>query len=112
MYDTSVSSERYAREHSTLSQACGCGIANYNKYCIIVVFTAEVLNQDTWNLLKELEDPELKRLAAKLPDTILHSRADSTVTKHLGAFKRWRAWARELGMPVLPTKECRVALYL
>ena len=38
--------------------------------------------------LKDLEDPELKELADKLPDTILQSRADSTVKKYLGAFKR------------------------
>ena len=41
-------------------------------------------------MLKDLEDPDLKELAAKLPDTILHSRADSTVTKYLGAFKKWK----------------------
>ena len=44
-----------------------------------------------WSMLKDLEDPELKELADKLPDTILHSRADSTVKKYLGAFKRWKA---------------------
>ena len=38
-------------------------------------------------MLKDLEDPDLKELVAKLPDTILRSRADSTVKKYLGAFK-------------------------
>lgn len=54
----------------------------------------------------------MKELAAKLPDTILHSRAESTVKKYLGAFKRWKAWARQHGMAGLPVKECHVALHL
>ena len=65
-----------------------------------------------WNMLKDLEDPDLKELAAKLPDTILHSRADSTVTKYLGAFKRWKTWAKQHGMTAMPAKEVHVALYL
>ena len=58
-----------------------------------------------WSMLKDLEDPDLKELAAKLPDTILHSRADSTVKKDLGAFKRWKAWAKQHGMIAMPAKE-------
>ena len=63
-------------------------------------------------MLKDLEDPDLKELAAKLPDTILRSRADSTVKKYLGAFKRWKAWAKQHGMIAMPAKEVHVALYL
>ena len=63
-------------------------------------------------MLKDLEDPDLKELAAKLPDTILRSRADSTVKKYLGAFKRWKAWAKQHGMTAMPVKEVHVALYL
>ena len=63
-------------------------------------------------MLKDLEDPDLKELAAKLPDTILHSRADSTVKKYLGAFKRWKAWAKQHRMTAMPAKEVHVALYL
>ena len=62
--------------------------------------------------VKDLEDPELKELADKLPDTILHTRANSTVKKYLGAFKRWKAWAKQHGMTALPAKEVHVALYL
>ena len=65
-----------------------------------------------WTMLKDLEDLELKELADKLPDTILHSRADSTVKKYLGAFKRWKAWAKQHGMMAMPAKEVHVALYL
>ena len=68
--------------------------------------------EGTWNVLKELEDPYLKELAEKLPDTILHSRADSTVTKYLRAFKRWKTWASQYGMTALPAKDYQVALYL
>ena len=63
-------------------------------------------------MLKDLEDPDLKELAAKLPDTILRSRADSTVKKYLEAFKRWKAWAKQHGMTPMPAKEVHVALYL
>jgi len=34
----------------------------------------------------------LKDLASRLPDTILHSRASSTVKKYIGAFRRWKRW--------------------
>jgi len=39
----------------------------------------------SWKLFDELENPDLKDLASRLPDTVLHSRADSTVTKYLRA---------------------------
>lgn len=48
----------------------------------------DIFRLGTWNQLKDLEDPKLKGLAKKLPGTILHSRADSTVRKYLGAFRR------------------------
>ena len=63
-------------------------------------------------MLKDLEDPELIELADKLPETILHSRADSTVKKYLGTFRRWKAWANQHGMTTMPAKEVHVALYL
>ena len=72
----------------------------------------EILSQGTWGLLKELEEPELKELAKRLPDTILHSRADSTVRKYLGAFKRWKNWATERQIAPIPAKDHHVALYL
>ena len=33
------------------------------------------MSQGTWKLIKDMEDPDLKSLAQKLPNTILHSRA-------------------------------------
>ena len=72
----------------------------------------EILSQGTWGLLKELEEPELKELAKRLPDTILYSRADSMVRKYLGAFKRWKNWATEREIAPIPAKDHHVALYL
>ena len=68
------------------------GTDNYYVYvCMQLLSLIDILNQGTWDLLKELEEPELKELAKRLPDTILHSRADSMEKKYLGAFKVGRA---------------------
>jgi len=40
---------------------------------------AGILLQGPWKPLDELESPELKDLAIRLPRSILHSHADSTV---------------------------------
>ena len=71
-----------------------------------------VFSQGSWRLLNELEDPELKVLACKLPITVLHSRADSTTRKYLGAFKRWKAWTTSHKLVPIPAKPHEVALYL
>ena len=60
----------------------------------------------------DLEDPELKALAQRLPATILHSRTDSTVKKYLGAFRRWKTWATSHNLVPIPAKPHEVALYL
>jgi len=39
-----------------------------------------------------LTHPELKDLANRLPDIILHSRANNTVKKYLGTFRGWKRW--------------------
>ena len=64
-------------------------------------------------MLRNLEDPELQRLAEALPTTVLSSRADSTTKKYLGAFKRWKLWAEaRQGVPVFPVQDIHLALYL
>ena len=63
-------------------------------------------------LLNELEDPELRVLASKLPNTVLHSQADNTVKKYLGAFKRWKTWAATHHLEPIPVKPHLLALYL
>ena len=71
-----------------------------------------MFDQGVWTTLKELDDPELLRLARKLPTTVLHSRAMSSNRKYAGAFRRWKRWAQEHKLPAFPAKEQHVALYL
>ena len=52
------------------------------------------------------------KLAEELPNTILHSRADSTSKKYLNAFKRWKAWCSRYSFDHFPAQEHRIALYL
>ena len=54
----------------------------------IYVHLLGILAQGSSILLNELEDPELRVLASKLPDTVLHSRVDNTVKKYLGTFQK------------------------
>ena len=63
-------------------------------------------------MLKDLEDPELQRLASSLPTTVLKSRADSTTKKYLGAFQRWKQWAINHGIQTFLVEEKHLALYL
>lgn len=66
-----------------------------------------------WETLGQLQDPELRRLASSLPDTVLHSRADSTASKYLYAFRRWKMWAeKRIEVTVYPVQEVHFALYL
>lgn len=71
-----------------------------------------MLKEGPWSLLRELDDPDLRRLADALPETVLKSRADSTVKKYLGAFKRWRQWALEHQLQEFPVAAYHVVLYL
>jgi len=66
----------------------------------------------SWKLLEELHDPELKDLVSHLPDTILHSRADSTVKKCLIAYRRWKKWATSYKLSVFLAKPHHYVLYL
>ena len=63
-------------------------------------------------LVNELVDPELKELASKFPSTILHSQANSTTRKYLGAFRRWKVWATSHKRVPIPARPHEVALYL
>ena len=82
-----------------------CGITGNE--CI-----SDVWAQGTWKLLEELEDPELRSLACMLPTTILRSRADSTVTKYLRSFRRWKTWASAKNLEPIPAKPHHFALCL
>uniref|UniRef100_A0A1X7VD80 Tyr recombinase domain-containing protein n=1 Tax=Amphimedon queenslandica TaxID=400682 RepID=A0A1X7VD80_AMPQE len=66
-----------------------------------------------WQQINAFQDPELVRLAAALPDTLLKARADSTTKKYIGAYKRWAKQAstkRELS--VQPVEAAQFVLYL
>jgi len=66
------------------------------------------LKEGSWKLMDELDNPDLRDLASKLPNTILHSRADSTVKKYLCAYRRWKLWAEtnQLSQQGLTTLHC------
>ena len=81
-------------------------------FCSVYVATADIRSTGIWPLLKEFNDRELTRLASQLPATLLKSRADSSVKKYLGAYRRWRAWAMAHELPTFPAKEHHVALCL
>jgi len=66
----------------------------------------------TWKLINKVEDPELRSLASRLPNTILHSHADSTVKKYRGAFRRWKTWAVAHKLLPIPAKSHEFVLYL
>lgn len=66
-----------------------------------------------WAELAKLKDPELQHLAESLPATVLHSRANSTVTKYSYTFQRWKVWEEPRSeVSVFPVSEVHFALYL
>ena len=59
---------------------------NYIIACAHDIFT-EVSYHGMWAVLDEIQEPELKNLARKLPETLLHSRADAMYTQKVpGSF--------------------------
>ncbi len=77
------------------------------------IFPIDVLTVGVWKTLSELQDPELRRSASALPDTVLRSRADSTTKKYLYAFQRWKVWAEaRQEVSIHPVNGVHFALYL
>ncbi len=58
------------------------------------------------------DDPELARLAGMLPGILVQDKAAKTVQTYLGAYRRWKQWAIERGVPPLPAEMVPFALYL
>ena len=54
----------------------------------------------------------MRDLVSRLSQTILHSRADSTVKIYLGAFRRWKLWAVQHNLTPFPAKPHKFSLYL
>eukprot|EP00731_Ephydatia_muelleri_P008538 Em0004g876a len=79
----------------------------------LLISGSDILAAGIWPLMSNLEDPELQRLAAPLPDTVLRGKADSTTKKYLSAFRRWKLWAEaRQGVPSFPAQDTHIALYL
>ena len=51
-------------------------------------------------------------LASKLPSTVQHSHAGSTVQKYLRAYRRWKAWAVTHKLNAIPAQPQEFGLYL
>jgi len=71
-----------------------------------------VLAQGSWKLFEELQNPTLRELANKLPTTIMHSHAGSTVQKYLRAYRRWKVWVTSNNLEPIPAKPHQFVLYL
>ena len=71
-----------------------------------------MLAQGSWKLFGELQNPTLRELTGKLPTTIMHSRAESTVQKYLRAYRRWKVWATTYKLEPIPVKSYQFVLYL
>ena len=80
--------------------------------CSVNCSSLEVTAQGTWELIKEIKDPELMKLAEELPNTIPHSQADSTTKKYLYTFRRWKSWCSHYSFNHLPAHGHHIALYL
>lgn len=72
----------------------------------------DVLASDIWEELFSSESSELNKLAASVKSSIVGSRADSTAKKYLGAFRRWKVWARQNFLQVFPVRETHLVLYM
>ena len=80
---------------------------------MIFCFHTDVMREGVWKTLAELEDPELRKLAASLPETVMRSKADSTTQKYMRAFQRWQVWAEpRREVVVYPVQDAHFALYL
>ena len=54
----------------------------------------------------------LRSLADKMPHYVIQSRSDNTVSTYFGGFKRWKIFAEQHNLNVLPAEPIHVALYL
>ena len=72
--------------------------------CILsLCFSPDVFSSPMWTELTHVQDPYRCRLADKLPEVVLGSRADNTTLTYLNGFKRWRSWASKFPeITVLP----------
>ena len=63
--------------------------------------------------LQNIRQPRLQELAAGVPQTLLQSRAESTVQKYTRSFEHWKKWAAQYPeISKFPALPAHVALYL
>ena len=74
--------------------------------------TVGFFSTEIWKELQKTEDEELKRLATALSVTVMQSRANSTTTKYLDAYKRWKLWASLHAIPAFPVWDVHLVLYM
>ena len=53
---------------------------------MIFCFHTDVMGEGVWKTLAELEDPELRKLVASLPETVMHSKAEAQRMSTFGLF--------------------------
>ena len=76
-------------------------------------FFLDIFASEAWSQLKNLETAYLQELASALPETVLQSKADSTVKCYNAGWQRWQKWSAEnFGKTELPANHMHVALYL
>ena len=86
---------------------CCCGIINFRYLLPLDIFKGGI-----WAEVQQVRDPQLRRLAKKLPAVLLQGKATSTVKKYQYAFRRWARWAKEAGGVACPASEVLFSLYL
>ena len=79
---------------------------------LLFLYLADVLATEIWEEFNKFTDLELRQLAKAVPDAVLGSKANSTTTKYLGAFKRWKAWTKDHKLQVFPVKPAHLVVYL
>ena len=91
---------------------CG-GVATIVVIWDLMSHSTDVMCTGVWEVLKELQDPVLKSLAASLQTTVFAGRAPTTTGKYIYAFLRWKRWAESQDeIVVFPVRETHFALYL
>ena len=83
--------------------------------CIMLICLSfvDVFNVGIWAGLREVADPDLRRLADQLPSIAIRCRQEGTVRNYTAAYLRWKQWAANYEeVQCLPTEPRYVAIYL
>ena len=66
-----------------------------------------------WRGFEDIEDPELRCLADRLPEIALSSRRQGTVYNYVNAYNKWKVWSDNFNeINALPADPKFVALYM